>query len=68
MKRKKKEITFSIESNDDEISQMVTDELIRLRRNLNSVDNEVNNDDLIRLIYSLLFIDFRLYFTRRTSG
>jgi hypothetical protein len=47
---------------------MVTDELIRLQRNLNSIDNEVNMDECIDVIYLLLFIDFRLYSTRRTSG
>jgi len=45
---------YSIESNDDDISKMVTDELIRLQTNLNSIDNEVNNDNWF---YSLdLFI------------
>jgi hypothetical protein len=48
---------------------MVTDELIRLQTNLNSIDNEVNNDNLFIIsIYLLLsIVDFRSYFTRRTS-
>ena len=33
---------------------MVTDELIRLQRNLNSIDNEVNIDECIRVIYFLV--------------
>jgi hypothetical protein len=34
--------SFTENNNDDEISKMATDELARLRTNLNSIDNEVN--------------------------
>jgi hypothetical protein len=44
---------------------MAIDELVCLRTNLNLIDNEANNDYLILLIYLLLILDFRLYFTRR---
>jgi hypothetical protein len=37
-------IFFYIEINDDDISKMATDELVRLQTNLNSMDNEVNTD------------------------
>ena len=32
---------FFIESHDDDISKMATDELVRLQNNLNSINNEV---------------------------
>jgi hypothetical protein len=35
---------FYIEINDDDISKMATDELVRLQTNLNSMDIEVNTD------------------------
>ncbi len=41
---------FSLERNDGDMAKMATDELLRLRTNLNSIDNEVKNN------YSILVI------------
>ncbi len=49
---------FVENNNDDEVSQMATDELVRLQTNLNTVNNEVNSNDFIRGILFLIIVRF----------